>query len=176
MSHSLPSPLQAVLDGYSDPYAIFPALLPPLCEVLQTDRCFLYLRNPATLVCKTAYCYRRKPDVPDVTDSDWRTEPDGLIDEDPLYAAAMRADPSVYVEDVETAAASVVNVEFERQYFGHRALIHAHLCEDGVMWGILQPCVFGSPRHWSDADRAVIAALEEKLTPLAIAYIKAAGV
>jgi GAF domain-containing protein len=165
-----------VLDGYSDPYAIFPALLPPLCEVLQTDRCFLYLRNPETLLCKTAYCYRRKPDVPDMTDAEWRTEPDDLMDEDPLYAAAMRADPSVYVEDVETALPSVVNVEFERKYFGHRALIHAHLCENGVMWGILQPCVFGAPRQWSDRDRAIISTLEEKLTPLAIAYVKTAGV
>lgn len=176
MNQSLPPSLEAVLQGYGDPYAIFPALLPPLCEVLQTDRCFLYLRNPETRVCKTAYCYRRKPDAPDVTDSEWRTEPDDLTDEDPLYAAALRADPSVYVEDVETAAPTVVNLAFERKYFGHRALIHAHLLQDGAMWGILQPCVFGEPRHWSDADRAVISALEERLTPLAVAYIKAAGV
>ena len=90
-----------------------------------------------------------------------------------MFAAAVRTDPSVYVEDVETASPDVVNVNFERENFGHRALIHSHLCQDGQMWGVLQPCVFGQPRVWTEADRAIIAPLEEKLPAIVVAYVTA---
>ncbi|MBD2459541.1 GAF domain-containing protein [Oscillatoria sp. FACHB-1407] len=166
----LPSALQVVFDQHHKPDAIFSALLPPLCEVLQCDRCFLMLRNPSTRIGKVAYCWRRKPDVPDMTEYQWRQE-DEWEKEDPLFAAALNGKPSVYVEDVETADATVLNREFERKYFGHRALIHAHLRQDEQLWGILQPAVFGEPRVWSEGDRAVIAALEDKLAPLAKTYV-----
>ena len=169
----LPSVLQEVFDIHHDPDAIFSALLPPLCEVLKCDRCFLYLYNPPTNVGKVVYCHRRNPTVPDVTDSEWRVEPEWLPMTDPLFAAALRTAPSVYVEDVETASPDVVNSAFEHQYFGHRALVHAHLCQDGQMWGILQPAVFGQPRVWSERDRAIISQLEEKLAPLAVSYVRA---
>lgn len=176
MTIALPHPLQTVFEQHRTPTAVFEAVLPALCEVLNCDRCFLYVRNPQTGACKVAFCWRRSSEIPDVTDADWRTEPDSLADDDPLYAASLRCAPSVYVEDVETASPDVVNIEFEHQYFGHRALIHSHLCKDGQMWGILQPCVFGEPRQWSAFDRAIITQLEEMLTPLAIAYVQAAGV
>jgi GAF domain-containing protein len=176
MTHSsLPPSLQAVFDGYSQPDGILAALLPPLCEILQCDRCFLYLRNPQTKVGKVAFCWRRNLEVPDVYDADWKPEPEDLTDQDPLFAASVRTDPSVYIEDVETASPDVVNVKFERENFGHRALIHSHLCQDGQMWGVLQPCIFGKPRVWSEADRSIITQLEEKLTPLAVAFVKAAN-
>ncbi|MDZ8056116.1 MAG: GAF domain-containing protein [Aulosira sp. ZfuVER01] len=173
-SQVLPEAVQNVLDRYSDPDAIFTAILPVIGEVLQCDRCFLYLRNPQTKWAKVAYCWRRNPEIPDVTDSDWRLDPESLPQEDPLFAAALRNDPSVYVEDIETASPEVVNQEFERQHFGHRALIHAHLCQDRKLWGILQPAVFGKKRVWSEFDRAFVTELESQLTPLAVAYINAA--
>ncbi len=173
---ALPEALESVLVAGGDPETVFGALLPALCEVLQCDRCFLYLRNPETRVGKKAFCWRRNPQVPDATDLDWQQEPESLTTEDPLFAAALRTDPSVYVEDVETAGPDVLNLAFERQYFGHRALIHAHLCQDGQMWGVLQPCVFGAPRVWTEFDRSVIAQLEQSLTPLAIAYVQAAAI
>lgn len=176
MTEPVLSIFQAVFDNYRRPESIFAALLPPLCEVLQVDRCFLALRNPATRMSKIAFCWRRKLDVPDVTTDDWRLEPDGWAAEDPLFAASLRTTPSIYVEDVETADPSVVNVEFERQYFGHRALVHSHIHQDGQLWAILQPCVFGSPRIWTNADRAIIASLEPKLLPIAIDYVQQAGV
>jgi GAF domain-containing protein len=172
----LPPILQDIFNQNSDPDAVFKALLPPLCEILQSDRCFLYLRHPQYRIGKIAYCWRRNLDVPDVTDAEWTLEPKSLPNEDPLFAAALRTDPSVYVEDVEVASPDVVSVEFERKYFGHRALIHSHLCQAGEMWGVLQPCLFGQPRVWTEGDRQIISQLEEKLTPLAIAYVKAAGI
>ncbi len=168
----LPDALDNVLVNTSDPDAVFSALLPVLCEVLQCDRCFLYLRNPNTNVGHTPYCWRRNPAVPDVTSKELKIEPESLSKEDPLFAAALDAKPSVYVEDVETAGSTVVNLEFEQKSFGHRALVHAHLRQDGVTWGILQPCVFGQPRVWTEFDRDVMTQIEQKITPIAVAYVK----
>ncbi|RCJ21930.1 histidine kinase [Nostoc minutum NIES-26] len=170
---ALPTTIQSILDSYSELDSIFAAILPALGEVLECDRCFLYLRNPQTQLGKVAFCWRRNQQIPIIIDSDWKLEPVSLPEEDPLFAAALRTDPSVYVEDVETASPEIVNKEFERRNFGHRALIHAHLCENGQLWGILQPCVFGQKRVWSEFDRTVVTQLESQLTPLAIAYVKA---
>lgn len=81
-------------------------------------------------------------------------------------------EPSIFIEDVETAPPQVVNREFEQEHFGHRALIHARLSQDKQLWGILELSVFGQPRHWSEFDRQAIAQSVEKMTPLAIAYIE----
>lgn len=170
--HSLPDSLETVLSTNHEPDAVFSALLPALCDVLQCDRCFLYLRNPYTKIGKVAYCWRRNPDVPDVRQDDFQPEPETLVQEDPMFAAADRAEPSIFVEDVETADPSVLNLAFEQKHFGHRALVHAHLRDAGLMWGILQPCMFGQPRVWSEFDRSIIAQLEARLTPLAVAYVK----
>jgi GAF domain-containing protein len=190
---ALPVVLENILATESEPEAVFSALLPALGEVLQcdrvsgaapqelagrprVDRCFLYLRNPQTKIGKIPFCWLRSDEYPDVTDSEWKKEPESLPNEDPLFAAALRTEESIFVEDVETASPEVVNRDFEQKNFGHRALIHAHLCQDGLLWGILQPCVFGQPRIWTEFDRSVIAQLVKKITPLAVAYVKAAGV
>jgi GAF domain-containing protein len=166
--------IQNILETYSDPDEIFNRILPVVGEVLQCDRCFLYLRNPQTKLGKVGYCWRRNEDIPDMREPEWKLEPEWLPQEDPLFSAALRTAPSIYVEDVETASPEVLNKKFERENFGHRALIHAHLCQDNQLWGILQPCVFGQQRVWSNSDRAFISQLGRKLTPLAIAYVKKA--
>ncbi|MBD1998433.1 GAF domain-containing protein [Leptolyngbya sp. FACHB-541] len=158
-----------------EPDAVFSALLPALGKVLECDRCFLYLRNPESKMGMVPYCWIRSDEIPTVLDSDWKAEPESLPEEDPLFAAALRTEASVFVEDVETADPKVVNLAFEQREFGHRALIHAHLCQDGQLWGILQPCVFGQPRVWTDLDHTVIDQVVQKITPLAIAYIQTAA-
>ncbi|MFB2920727.1 GAF domain-containing protein [Aerosakkonema funiforme] len=173
MTHqTLPPVLDTILSKSTTPDAVFSDLLPALGEVLKCDRIFLYLYNPYQDIGKVAYCWRRFSEYPDVTEYHWKKEPASLPDEDPLYAAALRTEPSIFVEDIETANPEVVNQDFERKNFGHRALVHAHLCQDGLLWGILQPCVFGQPRVWSEFDRFVISTVTEKIAPLAVAYIK----
>ena len=152
--------------------AIFSALLPVLGDILQCDRCFLYVRHPQTKIGKVVSCWCRSPEYPVVMDPDWKKEPDALANEDPLFAAALRTDPSVFVEDVETADPSVVNKDFEHKTFGHRALIHAHLCYKNQLWGILQPCIFDRPRVWTEADRSIISTTLDKLTPIVVDYVK----
>ena len=173
---TLPATLKNILVASSEPDAIFSALLPALGEVLQCDRCFLYLRNPQTRIGKVPYCWLRAPQYPTVLDAEWKPEPESLPEEDPLFAAALRTEVSIFVEDVETADPRVVNLAFEQREFGHRALVHAHLCQAGQLWGILQPCVFDQPRIWTEFDRSVITQVEQQITSLAVAYVKAANI
>ncbi|MBF2028130.1 MAG: GAF domain-containing protein [Oscillatoriales cyanobacterium C42_A2020_001] len=169
------SQLQTLLKHEHDPETIFMELLPVLGETLQCDRCFLYLRNPQTKMGRVPYCWRRNDHIPTIFDPDWKPEPDSLADEDPMFAAALRAEPSIFVEDIETASSDVLNRKFEHENFGHRALIHAHLRRNGQLWGVLQPCVFGRSRTWTEVDRATISEVEKFLTPFAIAYVEAAN-
>jgi GAF domain-containing protein len=173
---ALPVAIQGVFDQHSEPDAILSNLLPVIGEVLQCDRCFLYSRNPETKFGRVSHCWRRNQDIPDIGDPDWKLEPAGLSEEDPMFAAALRTAPSIYVEDVETADPKVLNKEFERHNLGHRALIHAHLSQNGQLWGILQPSVFGQKRIWSEGDRAIITQLESKLVPVVIDYVKKAPI
>ena len=171
----LPQVLEQILSGSKTADAVFSALVPALGEVLNCDRVFLYLRNPETQRGRVPYCWRRNSKYPDVTGTEWKKEPESLGEEDPLFAAALRTKPSIFVEDVETASPEVVNKDFEAKVFGHRALIHAHLCSDGLLWGVLQPCIFDRPRVWTDFDRQVIAAVTEKISPLAVAFVTASA-
>ncbi|GAB4228918.1 MAG: hypothetical protein Kow00121_57880 [Elainellaceae cyanobacterium] len=170
----LPHALEQILSANDDPDLIFSALMPALGEALQCDRCFLYLRNPDTSIGRVPYCWRRSNKYPEIYDPDWKLEPASLAQDDPLFAAALRTEASVFVEDVETASAEQVNRDFEREQFGHRALIHAHLCHSQQLWGILQPCIFGQPRQWSEADRNLIHEVVNQITPKAIAYVQMA--
>ena len=163
--------IDKIFTDYQEPVAVFTALLPEMGEVLQCDRIFLYLRNPQTKFGKVVNCWRRTLEIPDVDDYQWKQEPESLPQEDPLFAAALQTKSSVYVEDVNTASIDIVNKDFEQKTFGHRALVHAHLCKDGQLWGILQPCVFGKPRIWTESDRLIISEIEPKLIPLVIRYI-----
>lgn len=171
---SLPSSLEAIFSTHTEPEVLFHALLPAICDVLQTDRCFLDVRNPHTRIYRN-FCWRRKPEFPDVSTDGWKHEQE-WEHEDPMFAASLRAEASIFVEDVETASPTVLNREFERKYFGHRALIHAHICQDGKLWGILQPCIFNHPRAWSHGDRSVIDQVTKRLTIPVINYVQSAGV
>lgn len=164
---SLPDRLQHIFETHNSPEQVFAELLPALGQVLGCDRCFLHLRNPHTRMHRNL-CWRRSPDLPDVSTAGWQPEAH-WEDEDPMFAAALRAEPSIFVEDIETADPAVLNLEFERKSMGHRALVHAHIVQDGLLWGILQPAVYGQPRVWSAFDRDVIVQVLERLKPLIIA-------
>lgn len=170
-SSTLPNTLNSVFEQHSQPKALFDALMPALGEILKCDRVFLYVRNPNTKIGIVPVCWRLLSSIPEVLDSDWKLEPASLTSEDPMFAAAVRTEPSIYIEDVETASPDVLSVEFERSSFGHRALVHAHLCHENQLWGILQPCMFNTPRAWSQFDHEVISSVETLLTPAVVKYV-----
>ncbi|MGF1457626.1 MAG: GAF domain-containing protein [Leptolyngbyaceae cyanobacterium] len=148
------------------------AILSNLGQQLACDRAFLYVRSPESQIGKVPFCWRRTNTIPLIQDVDWKPEPSSLSNEDPMFAAALKAEPSVFIEDVETASPDTLNQEFERKTFGHRALVHGHLCVDGQLWGILQPCIFDRPRQWTKHDRQLIQTNVAWLTPLAIEFVK----
>jgi GAF domain-containing protein len=168
----LPEDLALILAEGNSPPKVVTELLPAIGEVLQCDRCFLHLRNPQTRLHKNL-CWRQNPDIPDTSTQTW--EPEGEWEqEDPMFAAALRCAPSIFVEDIETAAPEVLNVEFERNNLGHRALIHAHICQDGALWGILQPSLFGRSRLWSERDRCLVGQVVERVRPFVVTYVREA--
>ena len=173
----LPSRLETLfteaLQKELQPESFFNLLLPAVCQELQTDRCFLHLRQPQTRLYRV-FCWRRHDEFPDLTTEGWQTEESWELD-DPMFAAAMRCAPPIFVEDIETAGSDVLNVEFERQYLGHRALIHAHICDDGTLYGILQPCLFGETRVWSEADQRLVNSLLQRLAPIVVDYVATAS-
>ena len=151
---------------------VLPDLMSAIAYYLKCDRCFLYLRDPQTRLGRVPFCWTRRPDIPTVYDEAWQPEPESLSDEDPMFAAALATKPSIFVEDVTTASADVLNAEFERENFGHRALIHGHLCHNDQLWGVLQPCLMNEPRHWTAAERSTFRQIVERITPIAVDFIE----
>ena len=138
---------------------------------LRADRCFLYVRDPQRGQGRIALVWRLDEAVPDPR-HDWQDDTGDLPKEDPLFRAALATRPSVYVDDVTEAGPDVLNQEFERRTFGHRALVHAHIVENGQLWGILQPCVFGHPHHWTAAEREYLDAATPLLLPVVQDYMR----
>lgn len=171
MSDHLPASIAKLLTTAPTSDALFAALMPALGDYLACDRCFLYLREPDTHLGRVPFCWVRHADIPMVYDEDWSLEPLSLPDRDPMFAAALQTKPSIVIEDVETASPTILSQQFERENFGHRALIHAHLCQDGQLWGVLQPCVFGHARQWTLTEQKAIAQVVQAITPSAIAYV-----
>jgi GAF domain-containing protein len=157
----LPLKLAEILETNSSPEAVLGALMPAIAEFLDSDRCFLYLRNPETRLGRVPFCWTRDPDIPRMYDETWKPESDSLADEDPMFAAALQCKPSIFVEDVTTESPEILNIEFERENFGHCALIHAHVCQNHQLWGILQPCLMHNPRHWTPEEQAIILRITE---------------
>lgn len=147
------------------------ALMPYLGKKLGCDRVFLYLRSPQDQVGRVPFCWRKHDQIPNIYDPAWKPEPPSLTQEDPLFLAAIEGKPSIFIENIDTAPSELLNRKFERDTFGHQALIHAHLVEQQTLWGILQPCVFEQPRIWNERDRALIHYTVERCTPLAKQYV-----
>ena len=175
-SLELPTPIARILTQASTPEAILSALMPAIGEYLACDRCFVYLRNPQTGRGGVPFCWRQNSNIPEIYNEHWQLEPAGLADEDPMFAAALNTEPSIFVEDVQASDDRLLNRQFEAENFGHRALIHAHLCHAGQLWGVLQPCIFDRPRHWTHVERATIDLLVVKITPIAVRYVLEQGI
>ncbi|MBW4537931.1 MAG: GAF domain-containing protein [Myxacorys chilensis ATA2-1-KO14] len=167
----LPSQIAEVLASEQSSEERFSDLMRAIAEFLQCDRCFLYLRQPETRMGKVPFCWVRSPDVPTVYDEEWKPEPTSLPDEDPMFAAALRTEPSLFIEDVKTASSAQLNRQFEQENFGHRALIHAHLCQDQHLWGVLQPCLMARSRHWTETERQIVNQVVQDITPIAVEYV-----
>jgi len=159
---NLPIAIKEIWASGQPPDAICAALMRLLCQALNCDRCFLYVRNPQTGQGRITHCFSRSPEFPNLKGSTWIEEGD-VAAKDPLMAIAFRTPEAVFVDDIETAGEGVVNLAYEQEGFGHRALIHAPVYQNGQLYGILEPCVFRYPRVWTESDRQITAFVQEKL-------------
>ena len=170
-SNPLPGAFEKLFNADLPPGQLLEQLLPLVADTLQADRCFLYMRDPGKEKGRIEFCYCRNEAVPNVKEPEWKNDTRSLPKEDPLFAAALQAKSSIYIEDVNTADPAVVNRKFEEKTFGHRALIHAHITDKGQLWGILQPAIFGSAHTWTAEDHQLIESLLPRILHPVIAYM-----
>ena len=169
----LPAAIDRLLKEGHPPADTLQQVVQYVGTALNADRCFLYVRQPDQARGRSAFCWRKNDQVPNknTIQPDWQPDTTDLPAEDPLIRAGLNMQPSVYVDDVETAGPDVLNRQFEQETFGHRSLIHAHIQRDNQLWGILQPSVFGNPRHWTDEEKRQIEAILPRLQPVIAAYV-----
>ncbi len=164
--------LHTLLNSDAAPDKLLGDLMPVLCKALDCDRCVLFLRDPHTRRSRATHAWERKPEYALTrVNYGWQEEPPSLVEDDPMFAQALRSPVALYIEDVMSADPSLVNREYERKYFRHRALVHAPLYHEGLMYGILEPCVMEAPRAWSSADREIIAVVQERIAAVAATYV-----
>lgn len=167
----MPRAVRETLDSGRPLDEILGALMPVLSEALSCERCALFLREPETKRISMTHCWYARPEFALELDGKWRREPASLAVDDPMFGEALRNPTALFIEDVANADPSLVNIAYELKHFGHSALIHAPLYHEGRLYGILEPCVFGGARRWSDDDRALIAYAQKKIAPLAADYV-----
>lgn len=170
----LPAELEHVF-AIKQPDALLTALMPTLCQVWQCERCFLCLRDPATTLTRITHSFCTREDRENLIEADWLPEDEAILN-DPLMILAFETAEAVYVEDVETADASVVNLAYEQQVFKNRALIHAPIYVKGNLYGILEPCLFDQPRVWSDYDRWITVQMQQRLGKWVLRYLIEQGI
>ena len=164
--------LMQLLNGDGDLDERLTALMPLLCRELDCDRCALFLRDPETLLSRMTHAWARAPEFELAReDRGWTPQSPTLVEDDPMFAEALVNPEALYIEDIETADPALVNAPYEREHFGHRALVHAPLFHEGAMYGILEPCVFGEPRIWTVSNRETVSGVQRALAPLAARYV-----
>jgi GAF domain-containing protein len=150
------------------------ALMPALAKALNCERCVMFLRDPKTHRGRAVHRWAAKPEFAlRREDRGWELMPATLLDDDPMYAEAMTNPEALYIDDIETADPALVNTAYEKEHFGHCGLVHAPVYHQGEMYGVLEPSSMMKPRKWSDADRALVAAVQARIGPVVAAFVKA---
>jgi serine/threonine protein kinase len=148
------------------------SLMGALGEVLPCERCALFLRNPANRLMKMTHLWNTRTDHPLARAEEWLQHSPSLAKEDPMFGEALVNPVALFIEDISTESSDVLNFEFERDNFGHSALIHAPVHYQGQMYGILEPCVFDKPRKWSAENKALVADVQEAIASVCADYVR----
>ncbi|MEX2201517.1 MAG: GAF domain-containing protein [Dongiaceae bacterium] len=166
--------IRAILDGAATPDEKLRALMPAFARALNCERCVMFLRDPETNRGRAVHRWAAAPAFElRRADRGWEAMPATLLDDDPMYAEAMVNPEALYIEDIETAGPALLNAAYEREHFGHRALVHAPVWHEGKMYGILEPSSMTEPRIWSAADKALVAAVQARIGPVVAAFVRA---
>ncbi len=172
---AIPDDLQRLFEKPEPLEESFGRLMELYGRAIEADRCLLFLYEPTRKLARCTHKWTRKPAYAfDRPDEGWAPmDQEQTASDDPMFAMALHDPQALYIDDIEKADPNLVNAPYEIENFQHRGLVHAPLMENGVLWGILEPCVIAAPRAWTQADRDVTAWVQERLTPLAIRYVRA---
>ena len=164
--------ISKIFENPTDTDTALSQLMKLLGEGLRCERCLLFLREPHSAKTRMTHQWVLSDEHAIKRDErGWVVESPTLPDVDPMYREALTNPAALFIDDIETADPVLVNAAFEREHFGHRALIHVPIHHHGLMYGIIEPCVFSEPRLWSDADRALVAFAQEQCLPATLEYV-----
>lgn len=165
------SKISAIISSNSNADRKLKDLMPAIVEEMKTDRCFIYMRDP--IKRQTAFTHGFTPlsGWRSFSGGTWSREPDPQTVGEPMLKKAFSDPTALFIEDIETAAPSVLNKDVERSIFGHRALVHAPIYHRDVFYGILETAVRKEPRMWSAKDRSLIEWLQPRVARLVAEYL-----
>lgn len=146
-------------------------LMPAIVAAMNTDRCFIYMRDPRRRKTAFTHGYSRLPDWRSFNGGAWGDEPNPETLSEPMLKKAFSDPTPLFIEDIETAPPGTLNVGLERGFFGHRALVHAPIYHKGIFYGVLETAVRDAPRTWTQEDRDLIKSLRPRTAKLAFAYL-----
>ena len=167
----LPRQIETLLDADLDADSKLKRLMPLIVTALQTDRCFIYMRDPRRRQVAYTHGYTALQSWRHFGDGIWRPEPNPATLNEPMLKKAFTDSRPLFIEDIETAEDGVLNVALERRVFGHRALVHAPLYHQDAFYGILETAVRNVPRRWTEIDRSVIRTLQPEVAALAAIFL-----
>ena len=163
--------IEAILAGSGSADEKLTTLMPALVRTLSTDRCFIYMRDPRRRMTAYTHGHSTMTDWPARPGGSWRPEPNPASLNEPMLKKAFTDPTALFIDDIETAGPSVVNLAIERGVFGHRSLIHAPLYHSGTFYGILETTMRRVPRNWSAGDRAIVVNLQPAVARLAAEFL-----
>ena len=169
---NLPAPLDSVFADTENLPVFFDRLMMGMIEVLQCDRCYLYLRDPKFYYCQISHCYCVHPEIPNLAEPQKQTESYYRSKTDPLFAAALNCEPNIFIEDMARAFKERDCYDWQQNYFEPQALIQAHVFSDNELWGIMRIAQFKRPRPWTSFDRNIISTIVDRITPLVTIYVR----
>ena len=165
--------VKAVFDRNGTPDETLKALMPVFAKALNCERCVMFLRDPMTDRGRAVHRWHSEPKFAlDRPDRGWQPNPPDLAKVDPMYGEALVNPEALYIEDIETAGPAVLDLDFERKYFGHRALAHAPIFHKGELYGVLEPSSMVNPKKWSAADKALVAEVQKQLGPIVAEFVQ----
>jgi len=171
-SDGLPEPIATVLSSPDSADAKLSALMAAIPEVLDTDRAFLWVRDPDKRRVKFSHGYSSDPNRKAVISKDWAPDVHPRSIPKPLLKRAFASPHAIFIDDIYDQPKEMLNADFQALVYENRALIHAPLYVDGALYGILQTDIFDSPRDWSDQDIALMQKIQEQLATLTVAYLQ----
>ncbi|MGD1856575.1 MAG: hypothetical protein ACFB2W_20235 [Leptolyngbyaceae cyanobacterium] len=165
-----PGELEAIFHRSESDADVLNQLLPVLGYLIKCDYCLLYLRHPRQRYSRITHYWEKTNDHPVIVEDSWHPEDKNLLDS-PLFNAALAAEHSVFIENVDDGYKNLHNTDpLVRE---EQAIAQGHIVKDDQLWGILRVGILDRPRLWMQFDHSLIIHSAQRLVPNVINYVDA---